>query len=67
MVGGLQKSFLKEDTHPSSVFKDKKHFVLEIREEGAQLFIFKILFIYLTEREHKQREQQREKEKQAPC
>ena len=30
------------------------------------LFFFKILFIYLTEREQKQGEQEREREKHAP-
>ena len=36
-----------------------------VSERFAELFFFKILFIYLTERDHKQAERQAEREEEA--
>lgn len=38
VAGGLREHFPGGGTHPGFVFKDKKHLVIEKREEEAELF-----------------------------
>ena len=42
-------------------------YIILLLKQYDGFFSFKILFIYLSEREHKQGEQQWEREKQTPC